>query len=387
MASYSAGITAYFDDDLPAARAAFEHTAELRADPDLLYVESPGWLGRLAHAEGDLSEAERWARDALIRNDESGGAETAVVTPAYLALAEVAWERDHLDDADMMVVKAQRSIRPLLWQAILVQTVASRVLASRGLLDDARRQLVECGQTYLRGDGSRSLRAVLSERAVDLALMAGDVDDARCWERSHAVDVDRPLPISLQLRLAASVRVVDVRSMVDEAVHARQTIPRRIDTLLAGAALVGRVGETGRCIELVSVATHLAEPNGLTRRFLDAGAEVHDALRSIAATPSAVGAAPLASRFFLESLTAALSTPTGGAPRSTPPNDTLIEPLTRRELQVLDLLTAGQSYADIGAQLYVSRNTVKSHASHIYTKLGVSGRSAATDTARRLSLI
>ena len=84
---------------------------------------------------------------------------------------------------------------------------------------------------------------------------------------------------------------------------------------------------------------------------------------------------------------ASLTVPTGGAPRSTPPNDALVEPLTRRELQVLDLLALGQSYADIGAQLYVSRNTVKSHASHIYTKLGVSGRAAATNAARRLSLV
>jgi LuxR family maltose regulon positive regulatory protein len=95
----------------------------------------------------------------------------------------------------------------------------------------------------------------------------------------------------------------------------------------------------------------------------------------------------VASRFFLESLTSALSATTAGAPRPTPQSDALVEPLTRRELQVLDLLAAGQSYADIGAQLYVSRNTVKSHASHIYTKLGVSGRVAATDTAGRLGLV
>ena len=37
--------------------------------------------------------------------------------------------------------------------------------------------------------------------------------------------------------------------------------------------------------------------------------------------------------------------------------------------------------------LFVSRNTVKSHASHIYTKLGVSSRAAAADAARALGLV
>jgi LuxR family maltose regulon positive regulatory protein len=217
--------------------------------------------------------------------------------------------------------------------------------------------------------------------------MAGDADDARQWENSYATEVRRPLPVSLQLHLAASAGAENIRSTVDEAVRAEQTVPGYVDTLLAGAALVGRVGDERRCIELVSMATHFAEPNVLVRRFLDAGPEVHNALRTLVATPPAARDTPMASRFFLESLTSALSATTADAPRPTPQNDALVDPLTRRELQVLDLLGAGQSYAEIGASLYVSRNTVKSHASHIYTKLGVSGRVAATDAGRRLGLV
>ena len=64
-----------------------------------------------------------------------------------------------------------------------------------------------------------------------------------------------------------------------------------------------------------------------------------------------------------------------------------VEPLSRRERQVLDLLVAGCSYLEIGSALYVSRNTVKTHASHIYAKLGVSGRTAAAEKARQLGLV
>ena len=387
MAWFYQGLGAFFGSDLHRARALLERATERRDDPDVTYVQSPGWLARVAHAEGELIESERHAHECLARNDELGGAETAVVLPAYLALADVAWERNQLDEAEAMLTRARRSVRPAPWLAMLVQISANRLLASRGELDAARQQLIECGQTYLHGDRSPLLRALLCESGVELALTADDVDDARRWERSYEACADRRLPISLQLRLSAPFGPQDAEAIVEQAVATKQTLPQEIDTLLAGAALVGRVGDEGRCNELVSVATHLAEPNGLIRRFLDGGTAVHGALRNLAVSPPPVGDTPVASQFFLESLISALNADATGAPCPTRPNDVLVDPLTARELQVLGLLVGGLQLADIGAELYVSRNTVKSHASHIYTKLGVSGRSQATEAARRLGLV
>ncbi len=52
--------------------------------------------------------------------------------------------------------------------------------------------------------------------------------------------------------------------------------------------------------------------------------------------------------------------------------------LTRREIQVLRLLTMGLTSAQIANQLVISLTTVNTHVGSIYTKLGVSSRSAAT---------
>ena len=49
-------------------------------------------------------------------------------------------------------------------------------------------------------------------------------------------------------------------------------------------------------------------------------------------------------------------------------------PLTAREADVLELLQSGQSNAEIAASLHVSVETVRTHARHIYRKLGVSSR-------------
>ena len=61
--------------------------------------------------------------------------------------------------------------------------------------------------------------------------------------------------------------------------------------------------------------------------------------------------------------------------------------LTRAELRLLPLLATHLSFREIGARLYVSRNTVKTQAISVYRKLGVSSRSDAIDQAARLGLV
>ena len=57
------------------------------------------------------------------------------------------------------------------------------------------------------------------------------------------------------------------------------------------------------------------------------------------------------------------------------------------EIRVLARLADHLSYRDIASDLYVSINTVKTHVSHIYFKLGVSSRSSAISRAATLGLL
>jgi DNA-binding CsgD family transcriptional regulator len=63
------------------------------------------------------------------------------------------------------------------------------------------------------------------------------------------------------------------------------------------------------------------------------------------------------------------------------------EPLTRAELDCLRLLATDLSQREIGAQLYVSHNTVKTHTRNIYRKLGATSREDAVARAAASGLL
>ncbi|WP_457190546.1 LuxR C-terminal-related transcriptional regulator [Nocardioides sp. P5_E3] len=70
-----------------------------------------------------------------------------------------------------------------------------------------------------------------------------------------------------------------------------------------------------------------------------------------------------------------------------PLNEPLNEPLTGRELDVLRLMQGPLNLSEIASELYLSSNTVKSHAQAVYRKLGAHSRAEAVVIGRRRSLI
>jgi DNA-binding CsgD family transcriptional regulator len=61
--------------------------------------------------------------------------------------------------------------------------------------------------------------------------------------------------------------------------------------------------------------------------------------------------------------------------------------LSKRELEVLQLMAQGLSNEEIGSRLFVSLNTIKTHSSRIFEKMDVQRRTQAIEKAKRLGLI
>jgi len=135
-------------------------------------------------------------------------------------------------------------------------------------------------------------------------------------------------------------------------------------------------------------AIRLAEPEGYIRIFMDEGETmqllVSDFRRTI--TPRAHPLLGYVNRildFFPQSKTLAPYASAGVVN----PKSKIIEPLTDRELEVLRLIAAGHSNAEIGQRLYLALSTVKGHNLRIFNKLQVKNRTEAVARARELSLL
>ena len=87
---------------------------------------------------------------------------------------------------------------------------------------------------------------------------------------------------------------------------------------------------------------------------------------------------------YVATLLSAAGAPVPAAPS---PTDSLLEPLTERELEILRLLVRGLSNAAMARELVITIGTVKSHINHIYGKLGVQSRSQAIARAHTLHLL
>ncbi len=163
-------------------------------------------------------------------------------------------------------------------------------------------------------------------------------------------------------------------------------------------------GETTRAMAALEQALTLAEPEGFVRTFVDEGPAMEQILRAAAArgtkpryvgqllnafqttgataTPSSVSSA--GSGQAVGSSSPAPSTAEGPVPSTA---EALVEELSVRELEVLQLIAEGLTNREIGSRLYVSLNTVKAHTRNIYGKLGVHNRTGAVARARTLGLL
>jgi LuxR family maltose regulon positive regulatory protein len=145
---------------------------------------------------------------------------------------------------------------------------------------------------------------------------------------------------------------------------------------LVDAVASDALADHDRAATSLERALSLAEHGGLRRSFLDAGAPARSLLaRYRQRVPT--------SWSYLDELLQA----SAEAARVTVAAPKLIEHLTEREHTVLRYLPSLMTYEEIASDLYVSLNTVKTHAYGIFRKLGVTGRREAVRSARELHLL
>lgn len=127
-------------------------------------------------------------------------------------------------------------------------------------------------------------------------------------------------------------------------------------------------GYDEKALDSLRVAVEIAAPEGYYRRFLDEDSRINELLLPIKEmAPMFIDKLYTYANFHVE--------------------QDLIDPLTDREMEILDLIAAGNTNKDIAEKLYISVGTVKWHISNIYSKLDVKKRTQAVKKGKNLGLI
>jgi LuxR family transcriptional regulator, maltose regulon positive regulatory protein len=355
----------------------------LRTGLDSLQLACMSQLAVLSAMQGALGQAARLGASAVELAAQRGWSASPQAAGGYFALAWVHYYRDDLVEAGHCLDQATAASRvhpqPI---ALAVAILQARLQRARG---DLAGSLATVAST--RGDlaawrAPAQLWRWLTLTEVELRSAAGQAQSAHALVEGRRED--GPLRVEEAVVLAhLQLAEGDPASAVETlAVCLDGTAPGGFPMMPVEAWLLDALASDGlsdrdRAAASLERALTLAEQGGFRRSFLDAGAPVRSLLaRYRHRVPT--------SWSYLDELLQA-SAELARATTASPP--VLIEQLTERERAVLRYLPSLMTYEEIASDLYVSLNTVKSHAHGIFRKLGVTGRRQAVRSARELRLL
>jgi LuxR family maltose regulon positive regulatory protein len=165
-----------------------------------------------------------------------------------------------------------------------------------------------------------------------------------------------------------------------------------IETLALQALAFQALGDGPRAMRCLERALSLAQPEGFVRTFVDRGAPMAALLKQILEAQRNGGLAPSRGttpdyvRRLLDAFGDRKETQSREPiPSLSPP--TLVEPLSKREVEVLRLLTTDLTGTEMAQELVLSVYTVRSHIKSIYAKLDAHSRYEAITRATELNLL
>jgi ATP/maltotriose-dependent transcriptional regulator MalT len=351
-------------------------------------------LALLRRAQGSLDAAaltcER-ALDTLVV--VAAGRPPPAAGPAYVGLADIAYQRDELDRAQHYATEGIALCRQFVYTAPLADGLATLAMIRQASGDPAGalEAITEAAQA---SPGPAGLLNPVPARRAWLLLAQGDLAAAARFPQENGLDPDdepnyarEPGQLVLARILLAQDRPGQALALLDR-LHAAAVAQSRTGSLIETGALralaLAATGDEAGAITTLAGALTPACPQGHIRVFADGGPPMAALLRRLVAaqrTGQAAAGVPLG---YLARLQRAFG-PGQPARDSVPPG--IVDPLTSRELEVLKMLAAGRSNQAIARELVVTLDTVKKHVGHVMGKLGAANRTEAVARARELSLI
>ena len=335
------------------------------------------YLGVIQAIYGRLHRAAELCRQVIQLGDQS-----PPVAPAYIELGALLYEWNDLPSATHhLQIGIELSQHTGNW---IIQSDGYRTLA---LVQQASGEANAAQTTLQKADQLASSLSVtpltrLRNAAchVQLALAQNDLATALFWadQVTEAADAS-PFYPRLMLTPARLNLAYNEKAQAAEKLHELYDIVSQVgwnsgvvEVRLLQALAAATPSEA---LHFLEEALNKAQPEGFIRSFIDKGEPVKALLERLKPQRGEL-------KGYILTILSAF-----GQTSRVSPIQSLVEPLSEREMDVLRLLEQGMSNREIAQRLVVSVGTAKTHVHSIIEKLGVQSRSQAVARARELALI
>jgi LuxR family maltose regulon positive regulatory protein len=228
-----------------------------------------------------------------------------------------------------------------------------------------------------------------------LALLQGDLAAARRWAQGvtpEELPARTLFPEVPRLTLARVLIAQGTRDSLQKAsqildeileiARGTHSAPHTIELLALQALVYDAQGDGPKALELLRQSLELAQPGGFLRVFVDLGPAMVPLLSRLAELEREP-------QYIRRILADFAPSPLQRHPQRLGQKDHLaiVESLTNREHEILELLAQRLSDKEIAQALHISPHTVRKHTSNLYGKLQVAGRRQAVSKAKALGLL
>jgi LuxR family maltose regulon positive regulatory protein len=392
---YILGLVYKLRGELPMAESYLRSALEEAREQNNIFIVALalGQMGEVQALQGKFGPAQETYRLGLEIASQPGTSPAAFFAISRVGLGEIAYEQNHLEQAEAYLVEGVSQGR--LWNSWESLLPGYSGLARLYQARDDRAAAHKSLDRLL--EETRDNRAIVEPSAETwrawLWLRAGELAPVKNW--ADQVDLGQPgenfLQWELQTLMVARLRLAQdrpdsalsiVKRLHPEA-QAAGRWRRMLDIRLLACQAHAQLGQDKESLEALQQALALAGPVGLLRPFLDEGQPFQELFTHL--YPQIADGDQ---KHFADRLIAEFS----GAPRPDSaaggmPPDVLVEALSERELEVLQFMAHGLTNAEIARRLYLSPNTLKAHTQNIYQKLDVHSRMQAVNRGRELGLL
>jgi LuxR family maltose regulon positive regulatory protein len=417
------GLAAWASGDLEAAR---RMTAEGMTNVRLAgYISSAIGgaivLADIQIAQGRLHEAMTTYERALQWATAPGAPVLRGAADMHVGMSSLHREYNDLKTATQHLLTSQAlgelaglPQNPYRWCAAM-----ARIREAQGDLDEALDLLDQAERLY-NGSFSPNVRPI-SARKIRVWLAQGRLGEALGWAHEQGLSVENEFSylrefdhITLARVLLALYQSDRADRYIQEAIELLERLlkaaeERRgkgsmIETLVLQAMAYHAQGNLPAALMSLQHALVLAEPEDYVRIFLDEGPGMMQLLAAVHRLPEAAAPEIMPRQglpTYTDKLLAAFEadqqkiedkpdlTPAQPLiePEVRPTKDMLVEPLSQRELKILQLIAQGLSNRQISERLFLALDTIKGHNRKIFDKLQVQSRTEAVARARELGLL